>query len=237
MNQALLLLLLGSTLAAGEERRVLQLVYFDFLPGKTSDAIRIFRDEALPLYRANEPMLRFRAYREAESPESLDLVIASTFRGMAGMDASNAALREEAKRRGSSVGEIYGRIAELSAGHRDEFVEVDESLSWGDVEGAKLVVLVSIRLAPGKRDAFETILGEQVVPWERKLGALQGSGSGRYLVSSGFDFFRILALSSLGDWHAYRAAELRQPFWRVLDESIVSSRQILLAPVPELSVR
>ncbi len=41
-------------------------------------------------------MLRFRGFREAERPEPLDLIVVSTFRGMAGMDVSNRTLRERA---------------------------------------------------------------------------------------------------------------------------------------------
>ena len=55
---------------------------------KTAEAIALFRDRALPLYERNEPMLSFRGLREVESPEPLDLIVVSAFRGMAGMDES-----------------------------------------------------------------------------------------------------------------------------------------------------
>jgi hypothetical protein len=230
-------LLFAGLASAVETAEVRQLVYFHFLPGKSAEAIRIFRDDALPLYRATEPMLRFRAYREAESPEPLDLVVVSTFRGMAGMDASNAALSERARKRGSSVGQIYGSIGALAAGHRDEFFEVDDSLSWGDAEDAPLLALVSIRLVPERRDAYLRLLREEVVPWERKLGTVSGSASGRYLVSDGYDVLRVVGLWSLGGWHDYRDAESKQPFRRGVDDAIAETRTILVAPLPELSVR
>ena len=93
---------------------VRQLVTFKFSPGKLRDAIALFRDEALPLYEETPPMLRFRGFREAESPEPLDLIVVSTFRGMAGMDASNRTLRERAEKANTSMGELYGRIGALT---------------------------------------------------------------------------------------------------------------------------
>jgi hypothetical protein len=232
MNLALALLL--GALSAPEVR---QLVYFDFLPGKTEEAIRLFRAEALPLYVENDPMLRFRAYREAESPEPVDLVVVSSFRGMAGMDRSNRALGEEAAKRGSTVGEIYGRIGALSERHRDEFVEIDPALSWGEVSGASLVAFVSLRLAPGKKEVYARILRDEVVPWEKRAGIAAGGEGGAYLVSDGLAFFRLLCLSSLDDWHRYVTEARKQPFALELDGSVAAERVMLLAPVPELSVR
>jgi hypothetical protein len=234
----LLFLFLGACAReSGDAFEVRQLVYFDFLPGRTGEAIQLFRDEALPLYQRNEPMLRFRGYREAESPESFDLVVVSTFEGMSGMDASNEALAGEARARGTSVGGIYGRISALSSGHRDEFVEIAEALSWGEIDGAKLVALVSIRLAPGTSEAYETLLRSEILPWERKRGRITGSETGRFLVSGGYSYFRMVGLSSLSDWQDYAVEERRQPFAHALDQSIAESRQILVAPVAELSVR
>lgn len=216
---------------------VRQIVSFRFLPGKTAEAIRIFREEALPLYQADAPMLRFRAYREVESPEPLDLVVISTFRGMEGMDASNRVLAEEASKRGTRVGEIYGRIAASSDGHRDEFVEVRPGLSWGDVDGAALVVLVRLRLAPGRRSDYETLLRERVVPWEKEQRLVLGSESGRFLVADGFDYFRILGISNLGDWHRYVESLRTAPFAAEIEGWTAESSQGILAPVRELSVR
>lgn len=108
---------------------VRQLVTFKFSPGKSRDAIALFRDEALPLDQETPPMLRFRGFREAESPEPLDLIVVSTFRGMAGMDASNRTLRERAEKANTSMGELYRRIGALTEHHRDEFIEVDPELS------------------------------------------------------------------------------------------------------------
>ena len=106
---------------------VRQLVTFKFLPGRSQDAVTIFKEEALPVYRAHATMLRFRAYREAESPEPLDLIVVSTYQGMEGMDRFHDAVRKS----GASLGGLYGRIGALTQEHRDEFVEMDASLAWG----------------------------------------------------------------------------------------------------------
>lgn len=235
--RACLLLLLALAQPA-EPPEVRQLVSFRFLPGRAAEAIRLFREEALPLYHDNEPMLRFRGYREAESPVPVDLVVVSTFRGMAGMDASNQSLRDSARARGSSVGAIYGSIAAESVEHRDEFVEIDSDASWGDADSGPMIVLIRMEIAPGARDAFERLIRDRLVPWERGLGpGIRGADGGPFLVSDGWDAFRVLAIESLGDWHAYLRARRNASWRRELDRIVVRERQTILVGLPELSVR
>jgi len=80
-------------------------------------------------------MLSFRAFREVESPIALDLVAVRAFRGMAGMDESNASLRTMAEQAGTSLGAIYGRISALSVSHDDQFVEMLAPFVNGDAKG------------------------------------------------------------------------------------------------------
>jgi len=225
---------------------VRQLVTFKFSPGKSREAVALFRDEALPLYEATAPMLRFRGFREAESPEPLDLIVVSTFHGMAGMDASNRTLRERAEKANTSMGELYARIGALTEHHRDEFIEIDPDLSWGSTDTAPLVVLVSIRIAPGKSASYEALVRDGLVPWEKKLGAefgaefgakFTGCDGGPFLLSSGWDYVRLIGISTLGDWHRYVRDRRSQAFWRALDGLITQSKEIILAPLPELRVR
>jgi hypothetical protein len=230
-------LLLAAVVALQSASEVRQIVSFRFLPGKTAEAIQVFRDEARPLYQASSPMLRFRAYREVESPEPLDLVVVSSFRGMEGMDASNRSLAEEAARRGTGISDIYGKIAAWSDGHRDEFVEIDPRFSWGDVDGAELAVLLRQRLAPGRRSDYEKLLRERIAPWEKEHRLASGSESGPFLLSNGFDFFRILGISNLGDWQRYLEELRRAPFAGEIERWIAGSTEVILAPVRELSVR
>lgn len=220
-----------------EVAEVRQLVVFHFLPGKTEEAVALFENEALPLYRANTPMVRFRGYREVESPVPLDLIVVSSFAGMAGMDASNRVLRSEAEKRGTSLGSLYGRIGALSQSHHDSFVEIVPELSWGARDEGPLVVLESLRLAPGASATFARLLRNQLVPWERETSIAAGGETGRYLLSDGFDFLRIHSVDSLGDWHRYVEARDSAAFGPELDALLAASTQIIVAPVEGLSVR
>lgn len=223
--------------AASELPEVRQLVLFEFLPGEAAEAIRLFRDEALPLYERDPAMRRFRGYREAESPEPLDLLVVSTFRGMSGMDDSNRSLAEEAEKRGTSLGELYGRIGALSQRHRDLFVEMEPELAWGEREGTRLVVLVSLRVTAGSSGRYERLLADRLLPWERASGIVAGSESGRFLLSDGWTHFRLLAVPSLGAWHRYVRERRREAWWPEVDGLVSRRRQMILAPLPELSVR
>jgi len=226
-----------ATSVAAQQSEIRQLVSFKFLPGKSSEATAIFRDEARPLYEDDAPMLRFRGYREAESPEPVDLMVVSTFDGMAGMDASNLALRRVAEEHGTSIGAVYGRIGALSQHHRDEFVQIDPSLSWGTDQEA-LSVFVSVRIEPGKRHAFEQLLRDAVLPWEKELDSgLSGSESGPYLLSDGWDYIRIMRMQSLEDWHHYVSEWRAQTWSHAVDRVVTIEKQIILVPVTELSVR
>ncbi len=230
---AWLVLLAGLAAPAQKIPEVRQLVAFKFLPGRSQEALAIFKEEALPVYRAHAPLLRFRAYREAESPEPLDLIVVSTYQGMAGMDRFHEAVRES----GASLGGLYGRIGALTQEHRDEFVEMDASLAWGDVDKAPLQVLVSHRIAPGNTDAYESVLRHRMIPWEKQAGIISGSESGRFLVSNGWHYFRLIAVASLGDWHRYLTESRAQPWSRQVTGVVAESKQAIVAPLPELSVR
>ena len=107
----------------------------------------------------------------------------------------------------------------------------------GVAVGAGLVVLVRLRLAPGRRADYEALLRERLVPWEKETRIAAGSDSGRFLLSDGFDFFRILGIENLAAWQRYVEAAREAPFASELDGWIAESRQVILAPVRELFVR
>jgi hypothetical protein len=214
---------------------VRQLVTFRFLPGGFDDAMAVYLEQALPLYRRDSAMRSFRGLREVESPIPLDLVVVSSFANMGAMDESNAALRRLATEAGSSIGAIYGAISEVSEHHDDQFVEMRRELSTGDPAAHRLVALVWYRTLPGEQDNFERHLADDVVAWERRNGI--ASETGRFLVSDGWTHLRFLGFDSLGDY---------QEYWNGLDdvgghgyiESLTAvRREVILAPVPELSVR
>lgn len=229
--------LASATGAAKDLPEVRQFVTFKFSPGETGEAIRLFRERALPLYEKADAMLRFRGYREAESPVPLDLMVVSSFRGMEGMDRSNDALRELAARNGTSIGELYGAIGALSEHHTDEFVEMDASLSRGDAGAGRLQVFVSIQLTPAGASTYMDLLREEVLDWEDTLGGLTGSDSGSFLLSDGFDAFRVFGVESLGAWHDYLRSRRAQDWSSKLASLTVKTRVMVLVGLPELSVR
>ena len=72
---AWLVLLTALNAPARKLPEVRQLVTFKFLPGRSQEAVTICKKEALPVYRAHAPMLRFRAgeSRAGRSDRRLDL--------------------------------------------------------------------------------------------------------------------------------------------------------------------
>lgn len=214
---------------------VRQLVTFSFLPGRSADALRIYRERAVPLYEQNEAMRTFRGFREVESPIPLDLMVVSAFDGMAGMDASNARLREVAAAAGTSIGALYGEIGALSSSHTDQFVEMLPELGTGDASGRRLTAFVWYRVSPGARRGFEAALEEVVEGPDRFTGT--PTATGRFLVADGWDYLRMLAFDSLGQYQAYQAAVAAHPSGRRLEGVTAERRQVILAGVPELAVR
>lgn len=213
---------------------VRQIVTFSFLPGRTPEALEAYRSEAVPLYRRDEAMRSFRAFREVESPVPLDLVVVSAFDGMAGMDRSNARLRELAETAGTSLGAVYGRIGAMASGHTDEFVAMLPELGAGDPASRRLTAFVRYRVVPGQAAAFEEALGP-LAAWAAEAGV--ASSTGRFLLSDGWDYVRVLGFDSLGDFERYRTAaggaEARERVARLT----AARRDLIVASVPELAVR
>jgi len=232
---ALCLLLAGFTAQAPVESEVRQIVTFSFLPGKSAEALAVFRGQALPLYERNTAMLSFRGFREVESPVPLDLIVVSAFAGMAGMDESNAHLRALAESAGTGIGEIYGRIGALSSAHTDHFVEMLPALGTGDPSSRRLTAFIWYRILPGQAGAFEAALQSALVPWEESSGAQ--SATGRFLVSDGWHYLRFLGFDSLGDYEEYWSRVREEADYTQIAALTAQRREVIVAAVPELSVR
>lgn len=85
---------------------------------------------------------------------------------------------------------------------------------------------------------FETLVRVRLLPWEKELGSgITGSDAGPFLLSMGWDYTRIIGISTLGDWHRYVRQRRSQAFWSDLEGVVTQSKEIILAPLPELSVR
>ncbi len=215
------------------ESEVRQIVTFSFLPGKSSEAIRIYREQALPLYVANESMRSFRAFREVESSVALDLMVVSGFDGMAGMDRSNSRLRELAEEESTSIGALYGAIATLSSGHTDQFVEMLPELGSGDASATRLTAFVWYRVLPGRTTAFEAAVLSRVRRWDVPKGI--SSATGRFLVSDGWDYLRIIGFDSLADYQAYSSGDRRGA--KAMANVTTKRRQVIVSSVTDLAVR
>ena len=221
----------AQTPQAGEVR---QLVTFTFLPGRASDAVAMFRERAKPLYEDDAHMRSFRAFREVESPVPMDLMVVSSFDGMAAMDRSNALLSELARDAGTSIADVYGGIAAASTGHTDQFVEMLPELGWGDPSESRLTAFVWFRIPPGEGQAFERAL-RTVAEADREGGV--PSATGRFLVSDGWDYLRILGFDSLGAFQDYRRPPVRGVRAGPLTGLTVQRRQVILSQLPALAVR
>ena len=223
--------LTGQEVFPGEVR---QLVTFRFVPGAAAAARTIFQERALPLYELDTAMRSFRAFREVESSIPLDLVVISSFDGMAGTDEHNSVVSSLPGPDGLGIGGFYGAIGDLIAAHDDQFVEMLPDLSSGDPATRGRVALVWYRLLPGQTAQFEAAVADELGPWEASVHV--PSATGRFLLSDGWHYLRILGFDSL---------EAYQSYWRdagpaghtALDEVTAERREVILAPVPELSVR
>lgn len=215
---------------------VRQIVTFLFQPGRLPEALAIYAQRLLPIYADVTPLRRFRAYREAESPEPLDLVIVSSYAGMAGMDAANQSLRTP-HRSGASALQLYGELSGMTLTHHDQFVEMIASLSDGSADRDGVTVFEYLRLAPGAQEAFERLLANPVRPFEKQRALYQWSETGRMLVADGWDYLRVFGVRSLGDWHAYVEAMRSAEFQRNLAPLVAARKTLILRGEPRLSVR
>ena len=234
--------LVAAHVGHGQEasNEVRQIVSFLFQPSKGDEARSIYERELKPIYIASPHLIRFRAFREAESPVPLDLVIVSSYRGMAGMDLSNESLRSP--RTGARTAfQWYGVLSSLTQHHYDQFVEMLPSLGDAQLASAdtsrRLTVFEFVRVAPGRQRDFERLLEQTVRPFERSNPRHVWSETGRMLVSDSWDYLRIFAVASLGDWHAHLTAQRLAPFATDLDRAVAARKTIILRADPALAVR
>jgi hypothetical protein len=228
--------ILAQNTAATTGGEVRQIVTFHFQPGRSAEAFAIYEKQLKPIYVEVAPLRRFRGYREAESPEPLDLVVISSYDGMAGMDAANEALRKP-NTTGQSALALYGVLSGMTQSHHDQFVEMLPALSDSVFDGADLTVFEYVRVVPGAQQRFPTLLFSFIRPFERARGLYAWSESGRMLISDGWDFVRIYGIRSLGEWQRYRERMRNSPRGAELDAMISARKTIILRRDARLSVR
>ena len=215
---------------------VRQIVTFLFQPGRSAEALTIYEQKLKPIYGDITALRRFRAYREAESPEPLDLVVVSSYDGMAGMDASNEAFRRP-HASGQSALALYGTLSGMTQTHHDQFVEMLPALSDTASDEGGLTVFEYLRVVPGERARFIALLSTTIRPFEKRRKLYQWSESGRMLVSDGWDFVRIHGIRSLADWQHYRQQLSSAPAGTQMDSMVIARKTLILRRDGRLSVR
>ncbi|MGI9627780.1 MAG: hypothetical protein ACR2QM_13165 [Longimicrobiales bacterium] len=211
------------------EGEVRQLVTFSFAAGRSAGAMDVFRRHAIPLYEGDEDMLSFRAFREVESSIPLDLIVVSSFQGMEGMDRSNAVLSE------AGIGTFYGQVGPWIDRHTDQFVTMLPALGSGDPSTGQRTALIWYRVLPGESKAFEDALLSFVVPWEEAQGI--PSTTGRFLLSDGWDYLRVIGVDSLGDYEAYWSGIRGAAGYDRLVGLTAERREVIVAAVRDMFVR
>ncbi|MDX2185012.1 MAG: hypothetical protein SFW08_13630 [Gemmatimonadaceae bacterium] len=219
---------------------VRQIVTFRWLPGREADATAIYTGPLRAIYDRVPAIGRVRVFREAESPEPLDLVVVTHYASMAQMDTANAQLRTQSEG-GRRALQFYGDLSAMSAGHHDQFVEMLPHLrvsrDTASAPRGALVVYEYLRAVPGGLEALERELELRVRPAERASAAAWRSETGRMLVSDGWTHLRIHTVSSLGAWQQFVAATRTAPTHRAYERQIAARKIIILRHLPDADVR
>ncbi|MGE3274611.1 MAG: hypothetical protein AB7O67_05835 [Vicinamibacterales bacterium] len=234
--------LLGAVPAAQDQGlvgEIRQIVSFHLSPGSLVQVEQIYRQQLLPIYEGITPLLRLRAYHEAESPEPVDLVIVSAYRDMAGMDQANDMLRRPA-RGGLSPLRFYDQISRHTVAHTDQFVEMRPRLSdpVSDQEPPpEITVFEYVQLVPAAHDAYEELLAGRVRDFEKDEALYAWSETGRLIVADGWDYLRTYGLRSLADWQEYQGRIRAAEFGPDLAGITMRKKTLVLRRAPEMSVR
>lgn len=238
-------LLLAAVLAAlplaapaqDSAREVRQIVTFRYPPAGLQQAMSLYEQQLLPIYRELPSLVRLRGFREVESPEPLDLVVVSTYRGMAGMDRANDELRR-VTRPGAGVPLLYRRLSELATGHHDQFVEMLQTAPPNPGVPEWLDVFEYLRTVPDGGGGLEQVLASVVAAWEDAgPPGLLSAETGRLLVSDGWDYLRLYRVRNLAGWQSYLQARRAQDWSSDLERHVVARKVIILREAAELRVR
>jgi len=208
---------------------VRQIVSLSFLPGTAGEAVDLFERLAVPLYRQDPAMEHFRGFSEVESSIPLDLIVVSSFDGMAGMDRSNEFLA------GAGIGAFYSRVAPVLSRHHDQFIEMIPDLGRADPSASPRTVLVWYRVVPGGSADFESAVRDVVLPLEEAMDV--PSQTGRFLLGDGWHYLRFVGVESLGAYQAYWAALRQAEGYSRIDGRVTATREVIVRALEGLSVR
>lgn len=222
-----------------ESREVRQLVTFRWLPGQSRAARDIYRRQLTPIYREIEAMRHVRAFAEVESPEPLDLMVVTHYADLAAMDRANLELLRPVAER-PPVPMLYDRLANMSLGHHDQFVEVLSPPAFAPTPDGTLDVLEFVRVEPGFAESFEQQVLTTVHGWEQQddmRDIVLRSETARFLVADGWDYLRTYAIRNLAAWQAYAAARGRHPAAIAVNRMVAARKTLILREIDELRVR
>jgi hypothetical protein len=183
-----------------EVRHLVTMRFKEFVPFGARPSL----DTLLELIRETPGVLRLRGYREAESADPFDVILVSSYRGLDGFEQATAAMLQQRTRTGDTLSGAYRRIDEVTAWHRDQFVEMIEDLEHDSETDAELLVFEWVRLVPAAHPAYELLLRANVLPWEREFTRLRSAETGRMLIGDEWDYLRVFGFQSLAAYHDYR---------------------------------
>ena len=184
-------------------------------------------------------MRHVRAFAEVESPEPLDLMVVTHYADLAAMDRANLELMRPVAER-PPVPMLYERLANMSLGHHDQFVEVLSPPAFAPTPDGTLDVLEFVRVEPGFADSFEQQVLSTVHGWEQQddmRDIVLRSETARFLVADGWDYLRTYAIRNLAAWQAYAAARSRHPAAIAVNRMVAARKTLILREIDELRVR
>ncbi|MFK7847080.1 MAG: hypothetical protein AB8G77_17390 [Rhodothermales bacterium] len=104
----------------------------------------------------------------------------------------------------------------------------------GDPSSKRLTAFVWYQINPGKRNVFEQRT-KYLVSIEKEMEV--PSATGRFLVSDGWHYLRMLSFDSLGAYQAYWSRMRSEPRGIEIDNLTGRRREVIVASVPAMSVR
>lgn len=221
------------SLTVPEVRQLVTFRFNNMIPFGTRPALYGLVD----LYRATPAVERVRGYRETESPEEFDLLLMTSYQGLEGFERANAELRRQRSPGGTTLLTEYRRLAEASVWHRDQFIEMVPELAHEPHALADLHAFEWVRVVPGGHDAYELLLRNLVLPWERDLPAVRSSESARVLIADGWDYVRILGVPSLAGYHDYLRVLRTHVAWQETGRLVSARKTFIVREDSDLRVR
>jgi hypothetical protein len=122
------------------------------------------------------------------------------------LDGFELARKQMVGLRATSGGTLFAaqqRLDEMTEWQRDEFIEMLPDHDHRSGTEPRVFVFDWVRLVPAAHRAYELLVQNAVVPWERERTFLHLTETGRVLVGDGWDYVRILGFDTLAGYQDY----------------------------------